>query len=392
MNSSTLLGGLSAAQFIENYWQKKPLLIKQAIPGYRCPISAEELAGLALEAEVESRLVQQQDDRWSCRYGPFAEAEFTSLPERDWTLLVQSCNRYVEEFAELLQRFDFLPAWRLDDIMVSYAADQGSVGPHLDQYDVFLLQGEGRREWRIAEGDFSQAPCLPDLDLQILSDFKAQQSWCLEPGDMLYLPPGVAHYGIAQGACITISVGFRAANASQMLNAFCDNLLAEQQQQLSQLFFRDNFAPTSLAPATGGEIDRNAQNQFRQLLRPWLEAQLDNPNWMALAVTQAGTPPDLPSEPIDNELLQSCLAAGATLWRDQGSRLAYVKNAEALTWYANGEAYAAASEQEVLLKLLSSRQFLHQDEIAAHLENDLLYQMLNLGLWYIADYEPTENE
>ena len=388
MKIKTLLGGLSAEQFIQHYWQQKPLLIKQAIPGYECPLSAEELAGLALEEEVESRLVQQQGEHWSCRYGPFDENDFTSLPESHWTLLVQGCNRYLPEFAQLLELFDFLPAWRLDDIMVSYAADQGSVGPHLDQYDVFLLQAYGQREWRIAEGDFSGADYVPNLELKILSNFEAQNNWLLQPGDMLYLPPGVPHYGIAQGPCITVSVGFRAANASQMLNALCDNLLASQQEQLLELFYRDNIDPTQEnALNQGGLIDENALHQFRKLLQPLLQRQLQNPAWIAQAVTQTGLAPQPLEQSYDAAELKRQLKAGALLCRDQGSRFAYVKNSQGVLLYANGEPFQLDASQEAMLKLLTGRHFLNHSDIANDVDNALLLQLLNLGLWYVSEPE-----
>jgi len=383
--AKTLLGGLTATQFKQQYWQQKPLLIRQAIPNYQCPIAAEELAGLALEEEVESRLIQQTDN-WSCRYGPFQEHDFTALPETHWTLLVQGCNRYLHAFAQLLQQFDFLPAWRLDDIMVSYAADQGSVGPHLDQYDVFLLQGQGQREWRIAEGDFSNAEHLPDLDLRILSRFEAQQRWLLQAGDMLYLPPGVAHYGIAQGPCITISVGFRAANASQMLNAFCDDLLAAQQSRLQQIFYRDNF--NRLTAQNGdGLIDSAAQQYFREILQPIVEAQLNNPAWMALAVTQSGVPPQAAEPYVDAQSLLTRLKHGEILCRDQGSRFAYIKNDQSVILYANGETFEFDMPLEPLVKLLSTRHFLKHEDLQPYYRQQGLLQLINLGYWYLDEPE-----
>jgi len=385
----TLLGGLSATQFIQEYWQKKPLLIRQAIPDYVCPLSAEELAGLALEDEVESRLIQQHGDDWQCRYGPFDESDFTSMPDSHWTLLVQNCNRYIPEFAQLLENFDFLPSWRLDDIMVSYAADQGSVGPHWDQYDVFLLQGWGQREWRIIEGDHSNAKLRPGLDLKILSHFDAQHSWLLEPGDMLYLPPGVAHYGIAAGPCITISVGFRAANASQLLNAFCDELLTRQQQQLQQIFYRDNFQNAPSLPQDG-LIDELAQQRFSEILQPIVQKQLHNPAWMALALTQSGVPTAALEEPLDPSHLRQRLQLGEYLCRDQASRFAYIKNSKSVILYANGDRFEFDLNLEPLVKLLSGRHFLSYIDIKPYCANERLLELISLGLWYVAGLEEQE--
>lgn len=214
-----VLGGLAATDFLADYWQRKPLLVRQALPDYTSPITADELAGLALEDEVESRLVLEQGAHgpWELRHGPFHGSDFQTLPEEAWTLLVQGVDLWVPEVAAVLDHFDFLPRWRLDDIMISYAATQGSVGPHFDQYDVFLLQVEGTRRWQVGGGCDSSSPVLANTDLSILADFTVEQEWVLEPGDMLYVPPGVAHWGVAQSPGLTYSVGFRSPNLADML-------------------------------------------------------------------------------------------------------------------------------------------------------------------------------
>lgn len=222
-----VLGATAPAQFLREYWQRKPLLIRNALPQYVSPISPEELAGLALEQEVESRLVTSSGDQWSLRHGPFAEDDFRSLPEQDWTLLVQGVDLWVPEVKALLGRFDFLPPWRLDDIMVSYACPGGSVGPHFDQYDVFLLQVEGQRRWRVGAPCDARTPLREDLPLRQIKDFRPQQDWLLEPGDMLYLPPGVSHWGVAETACLTFSIGFRSPSIADMLGDLSVELLSQ---------------------------------------------------------------------------------------------------------------------------------------------------------------------
>ena len=192
-----MLGDLSADAFLQRYWQKKPLLIRNALANYQSPISADELAGLALESEVESRLVETHGMDWSLKHGPFNEDDFLGLPEQDWTLLVQGVDLWVPEVQALLSKFAFLPPWRVDDVMVSFACPGGSVGPHFDQYDVFLLQVEGQRRWQIGGECSSNTPLRDDSPLRILKEFEAEEEWLLEPGDMLYLPPGVAHWGVA---------------------------------------------------------------------------------------------------------------------------------------------------------------------------------------------------
>lgn len=213
-----LLGGIEPCVFLEEYWQKKPLLIRAAIPGFTGLLSAEELAGLACEEDVQSRLVTQMQRKWHVEQGPFEEARFLKLPEKDWTLLVQGVNQHLPEAGTLLQQFSFIPYARLDDLMVSYAPDGGSVGPHFDSYDVFLLQGQGKRLWRVSEQE--DLTLVDGAALRILENFQSEQEWLLEAGDMLYLPPHIAHWGIAVGDCMTYSIGFRAPSVQELAHEF----------------------------------------------------------------------------------------------------------------------------------------------------------------------------
>ncbi|MES2579661.1 MAG: cupin domain-containing protein [Pseudomonadota bacterium] len=219
----TLLGGLTPSEFLTEYWQKKPLLIKNAIPNFTGLLSPEDLAGLACEEEVQSRIAQFKADKWILKNGPFDETAFSKLPNKDWTLLVQSVNHYLPEAADLLAQFDFIPHARLDDLMVSYAPDGGGVGAHVDSYDVFLLQGSGRRNWKISNQiDLS---LIEDAPLKILKNFNPEQEWILKAGDMLYLPPQIAHLGTAVGNnCMTYSIGFRAPKEQELMHEFLSYL------------------------------------------------------------------------------------------------------------------------------------------------------------------------
>lgn len=238
---ASLPGGMPAEKFLREYWQKQPLLMKNAFPGFTSPVDADTLAGLACEADVESRLVLEKHGPrpWHVEYGPFAETRFANLPETHWTLLVQSVDVHLPVVAELLNHFTFLPRWRLDDVMVSYAEQHGSVGPHIDQYDVFLLQGMGRRRWQISPPP-ADIQLLDDTDLRILKDFSASQEWVLEPGDMLYLPPGVPHFGVALDACITLSVGFRAPSLSEIFSGLSDDIPDEVRYADPDIEISDN--------------------------------------------------------------------------------------------------------------------------------------------------------
>ena len=258
----TLLGGISAEEFLKEYWHKKPLLVRNAIPDFSGLLSPDELAGLACEEDAQSRLISFKGKQWKMEQGPFNEERFAQLPERDWTLLVQELNHHLQEAADLLQQFNFIPHARLDDLMVSYAPDGGGVGPHFDSYDVFLLQGLGQRLWRISEQeDLSLVEGSP---LRILKNFNTEQEWTLSPGDMLYLPPHVAHWGIAVGDCMTYSIGFRAPSAQEFGSEFL-NYLQEHKTLIGQ--YRDPNLSLQDAPAEIGHPMISSVHQMLEGLK-----------------------------------------------------------------------------------------------------------------------------
>ena len=219
-----ILGHIKPGLFLRDYWQTRLLLVRNAIKNPGRAINGDTLAGLALEDNIRSRIVQQTDNprSWLCRYGPFDEQDFARLPETHWTLLVQDVDKHLPYSADILEYFSFLPRWRIDDLMISYAVDGGSVGPHTDQYDVFLIQASGQRKWLLQADDIDSDNLLENTELQILKNFNPETEYLLNPGDMLYLPPGIAHYGIAIGECITFSVGFRAPSQADLLQAYAE--------------------------------------------------------------------------------------------------------------------------------------------------------------------------
>ena len=213
---------LEIASFMKRHWQREPLLVRGAFPRFVDPLSPREVLACAGSADVQSRLVRRRGARWSLEHGPFPPAKLRALPRRDWTVLVQDTNHLSKAADRLLQRFDFIPHARIDDVMVSYAVPGGTVGPHVDSYDVFLLQGHGRRRWQVSrQRDRSLVPGLP---LKILARFEPESEWVLQAGDMLYLPPGVAHEGVAQSECLTWSIGFRAPSDAEIVSGFLDFL------------------------------------------------------------------------------------------------------------------------------------------------------------------------
>jgi 50S ribosomal protein L16 3-hydroxylase len=217
---NTPLGELDTETFLSTYWQKQACVIRQAFPAFEPPLDGNDLAGLACEPLSEARIISGSfpEHDWQVRHGPFEEAEFGDLPETNWTLLVQDVEKHYPPLKSMMQAFRFLPSWRMDDLMISYAVNGGSVGPHVDQYDVFLLQAEGRRHWQISD-DFDPAE-QPDCELSVLQSFTPQQEWMLEPGDMLYLPPGIAHHGVALEPGMTWSFGFRAPSSADLFQGF----------------------------------------------------------------------------------------------------------------------------------------------------------------------------
>lgn len=222
------LGGRDPREFLRDYWQRRPLLIRGAIPGFQSPIDADDLADLACEPGISARIVLGHPDRrdWRVEYGPFTPERFTRLPPSAWTLLVSGVEHYWPEGPDWLRRFDFVPHWRRDDLMVSHAARDGSVGPHIDAYDVFLFQARGRRRWQIQEPSPRSPVCLPALPLAILRSFEATSEWLLGPGDMLYLPPGIPHLGMSlDDDCMTWSVGFRAPAWRDLAEGFLEDRL-----------------------------------------------------------------------------------------------------------------------------------------------------------------------
>ncbi|HET6545387.1 MAG TPA: cupin domain-containing protein [Rhodanobacteraceae bacterium] len=341
------------ARFLRDYWQKRPLLVRGAFAGLRDPLEPDDLAGLACEELALARIAIHDSarDRWTVRSGPFAEADFATLPKTHWTLLVQDVDKWDADVAALLDAFAFLPTWRIDDVMASYAEDGGSVGPHVDQYDVFLLQGLGRRRWRISTDPAAPKTLRDDAELALLREFVPTHDWILESGDMLYLPPGVPHEGVAIGAAMTYSIGMRAPSQAELLLDLAATLagtLPESQR----------YADPDLAPArAGGEIDAAA---LRRLLRalPWLrlsgDAEPDEGRapdgtggvdasllgtWFGRFITRYRMAGDASpaARPMTDAALARLGARGAVLRRHPWSRFAWLRDGRAAMVFVAGE-------------------------------------------------------
>tara|TARA_R110001599_G_scaffold353866_1_gene600927 strand:+ start:50497 stop:51621 length:1125 start_codon:yes stop_codon:yes gene_type:complete len=312
--------------FLAQHWQRKPLLIRHGLAAFNTPLSAERLAGLALEDEIESRIIEQCDGQWQLRHGPFTEGDLQR--DNPWTLLVQAVDHYIPAVAKLRLLVDFLPQWRVDDVMVSYAADGGSVGPHYDNYDVFLLQGEGQRRWQLGEHCDADTPLLPHSELRILRDFNCQQEYVLGPGDILYVPPGVAHWGTAIGECTTFSIGFRAPRLSDMVSRWADTLLEQMDIEL-------RYTDSLIEPATrAGEIRPRDLERARAQLQAALDEEIDN-HWFGELVTE----PRYDCSHDDDDLAEAMAllkSSSCVVSLSPAARVAWQQEASGVRLFANG--------------------------------------------------------
>ncbi len=373
------LQGFDRSEFIQHYWQKKPCLIRQAIPDLRSPISPQELAGLACEDEVHSRLLIEKDAEtpWKLSYGPFQEDVFAALPKTHYSLLVSECDKWIPELGDLLAQFQFIPGWRIDDLMVSYASPGGSVGPHSDEYDVFLLQAEGRRKWQYTNDRVDNPALIPDLDLAIMQNFNGDQEAILSPGDLLYLPPGIAHHGVAVDACLTFSIGFRAPTAIEILESFA---LEVSRQYSASIRYADPDLETNrhFAEITQKEIDRFRAMVLSLMDQP--ESLWTDSIGRLLSDSPVGSPVDSPvgSEDLDNPPARQQGLFKNNWMTNPESRMLYHRGDSGLRFYCNGRAYKLPNSDpviEVIQNLCESR-YLSAESLDACREQKALIAML----------------
>ena len=387
-----ILGNITKEQFLKEYWQKKPLLIRQAYSNFEPLIPADELAGMSLEEEIESRIILENgpDSPWQLLSGPFEEDTFAKLPEDKWTLLIQGVDQWLPEAADLLQDFNFIPSWRIDDLMISFATDGGSVGPHYDQYDVFLLQAEGKREWRIGQMCSEQDAFLKETKLRILSEFEETERWVLEPGDMLYLPPRLAHYGISQGNCQTYSIGFRAPSHSELMHSLVDQIDAssneDQRYGDPDLQLQDNC----------GEINQAALKQVREFMIKALEDPLLLSDTIGKLMTEPKYPHLIAQDQDDDEKIGSSTGKkylisdlkydlqALEIHRELHSRFSFNINKDdtevKISFYAAGKVYPLPATSENLVRYLSGQRIYDGSELQAFCANEANEQLL-LTLW-----------
>ncbi|XZG71449.1 ribosomal protein uL16 3-hydroxylase [Chitinibacteraceae bacterium HSL-7] len=364
---NTLLGGMTPETFLRDYWQKKPLLIRGAVPNFAGRLSPDEFLALAARDDVEARLIEYRNERWHLERGPLSARRLANLPERDWTVLVQDVNHHYPAMAELLYRFSFLPYYRLDDLMISYAPEGGSVGPHYDSYDVFLLQIGGSKRWQISSDDAGNF--IEDAPIRVLKDFNAEEEWILEDGDMLYLPPKYAHHGVALEPGMTYSIGFRAPKTQEIASQFLDFM---QDELCVDGMYADPQRELASHP---GQIDAG----FREAIAGMLERIRWDDDMVARFTGRYFTEPkphvffETPDDALDYDAFAQALAeSGVTL--DLKSMMLYDEHSV----YLNGEVLEAPESTHALLHVLADTRALqtgdYDDEII-----DILFDAYDCG-------------
>ncbi len=380
------LGNMSIETFLTEYWQKKPLLIRHAFADFSSPISPDELAGLSCEEEVNSRIVIEKggDHPWQAIHGPMDESIFSTMPETHWTLVVNDLEKYIPELAWITDRFRFIPEWHLDDLMSSWAAPQGTVGPHVDLYDVFILQGSGSRRWQISTQPVAEDNVIPDIAIRLQKQFIPEFEWILEEGDMMYLPAGVSHSGISIGESMSYSIGYRATSHTDLVNDFIasitDDLSINKTYQIP--YNTQQLHPNEISPAAIEEI----RHIFQQYLDP-NHPQLKR--WFGCYVSDAKV--DLLhvcDDPVDSfsDLLILCQNSEIPLLRHPSSRFAFThsddENDTHKILFVDGQdflvselfAYALCDQRELNLQQLA--------EISTEKEQHFLVNLYNAGKLY----------
>ncbi|MHB9879875.1 JmjC domain-containing protein [Pacificimonas sp. ICDLI1SI03] len=326
------------AAFLRDHWQRAPLLIRNPWASWTNPLEPDELAGLSCENDIESRLVTRSGTGWDLEHGPFPESRFSQMDEEAWTLLVQAVDHHIPTVAALLEPFRFIPNWRIDDVMVSYAVDGGGVGPHYDQYDVFLIQGLGKRRWQLGGMCDGATKMLPHEGLRLLADFQPTEEWVLEPGDILYVPPGIAHNGTAVGDdCMTYSIGFRAPSRAELIGGWAESVIAHLDDD------DDRYTDPDLQPQENpGEISASAIARLHEMIR---ERAQDRRIFARSFGEYSTAPkdPDVdwrPDQPVNAADVRLHMAEGAALIRNPASRFSYVREgSSSVLFFADGRCF-----------------------------------------------------
>ncbi|BED89279.1 50S ribosomal protein L16 arginine hydroxylase [Pseudoalteromonas sp. MM1] len=375
------INNLCEQEFLNQYWQKKPLLIKQGFTDFQDPIEAEELAGLAMEESIESRIVTNHDNDWQTYQGPFED--FKNLTERHATLLVQAVDHWHSDAAQLLEPFRFIPNWRIDDLMISYSTPKGGVGPHLDQYDVFIIQGQGKRHWRVGLPDPTLKQFAQNKKLLQVEQFEAVIDCILEPGDILYIPPGCPHEGYAIENALNYSVGFRAPNQQDLFSSFADHIIDIDSGQ-------KRYTDHTLAlRGSKGELLDSEADKVKTLMQALLNNDELFKQWLGNTLSQAMHEMDLAplEEPITCEQMSELLANNEEEFeRLGGVRAIYQQLEDTLLLSVNGENYPLPLSDINAVKLLTNNSYFNTEDLNAAQPSLVFIQtfttLVNEGIWF----------
>jgi len=347
----TVLGGITPSAFLRDYWQKKPLLVRGAFPEWSVSLLPQDLLSLACREEVLSRLILEDigEYPWELQIGPFEPRDFADLPDRGWTILVGDVDQHLPAVKEVLTPFRFLPNWRIDDVQVSYAPPGGNAGPHVDNYDVFLIQGYGQRRWQISHTPAPEdAAFEPDLDIALLQDFVPDTEWILSPGDLLYLPPRLPHWGVAVDHCMTYSVGFRAPTAQDILYGLMDAVQSEGAVR---------FADAERAPSKyPGRIEASDLAWVRRAVAQFIATGEGIDRWFGTYITQSAETIEPPEDAFSASDLADRLTSGYVLRRRSVGYLAHIEGTDQIRLYACGREYTFESGLTDAVRLLTGTQ------------------------------------
>ena len=378
-----LLGKVTKEQFLKEYWQKKPLLIKGAFKDWENIISPDELAGLSIESDVESRIITSgpANDSYKLEQGPFNPERYESLGASYWSLLVQGVDRIHPEVSALKDCFSFIPNWRLDDVMVSYATDKGSVGPHIDNYDVFLVQGHGRREWKISSIRQEDDDFIEGLDIRVLKEFDETESYILEPGDMLYVPPRIPHWGIAIEESMTYSVGFRAPEHWELLSSF-SSFLAEELNE--DVLYND---PNLKLQSNPGEIKKEVFDEMKNIMLDFFSDDKKIASWFGRFITEPKMNLNMPPEQLleSVEELESVLSEGAVLVGMEGLKISYCESPVASLFVEGYELPLEEKDVELAKFLAGAKSFASGDlkNYDSESIDSVVLDLYNRGYFYL---------
>jgi len=391
-----VLGKHSQREFLEKFWQKRPLLMKGALKPFPDLISPDEVAGLSCDPRVESRLIMEKGGKtpWELRRGPFKPSLFSKLPKTHWTILVNGVDRFVPAINAFVDNFSFIPFWRIDDVMISVAYDQGNVGAHVDNYDVFLVQAHGTREWMIEDRAVLEDDFVPGLPIRLLRKFKPTHRWLLEPGDILYLPPRFPHHGIARGdRCMTISVGFRAPSIHDLVNGVVTEALSTGDES-------KRYCDPELSPQAPGEITPETIKKIKGIIAEQVANDSLIESWLSRYVTESYCDVELNAKRKAPKLsvIRKAISDGAEIARAEGARCAFVRTsnkseataknkkakASEIRFYANGERFDLGGKAALLAAEIANRVVVPND-IAKPLVKDakaadLLAELIGRGV------------